>query len=312
MSKKASLFLCFLALSLFVLVSCGRKNRWQTSTLFYFDTIIEVRLLCGPQELERADQAVSALFSEVEALFSPQKEDLSSPLVLELHSRAEKIYQDTSGCFDITVEPLSLLWGFREKTYRIPKDEDIRSVLPLIGMSRIKKEGARLVLQPGMMLDWGGIAKGYSVDMAASCLIEMGFERGYINAGGDLFCWGDNPFSGAWRIGIKHPRTQGFIGILSLSGAAAATTGDYIRYFEQDGRRYHHIFNPGTGYPAKGKQSVTVIGPETLVCDALATALFVCPDPEDILSRYPQYGAIIVLDSGETQVLGKKFAFDPV
>jgi len=151
-----------------------------------------------------------------------------------------------------------------------------------------------------------------AIDLAAQSLQAMGIARGFINAGGDLFCWGENPSQAPWKIGIKHPRQEGFFGILELMDAAAATAGDYQRFFIEGGRRYHHIFDPRTGYPASGKQSVTVIGPETLLCDALSTALFVSADPERILSSYPQYGAVIMDDAGKISMFGKGFPFQPV
>jgi thiamine biosynthesis lipoprotein len=160
-----------------------------------------------------------------------------------------------------------------------------------------------------MGLDWGGIAKGLAVDRAAQAIQALGIARGFINAGGNLFCWGKNPDGGPWKIGVKHPRRDGFLGVLSISDVGAATSGDYQRYFESEGVRYHHIFDPKTGYSARGKQSVTVIGPEAVICDALSTALFVSPDPERILKKYPDYGAIIVDAEGNVSIAGKKYTF---
>lgn len=178
-------------------------------------------------------------------------------------------------------------------------------------MDKIRLEANEIVLQPGMKLDWGGIAKGWAVDRAARALRDMGIIRGFVNAGGDLFCWGANPDSGDWRIGIKHPRQKGFLGVLSVRDTGVATSGDYQRYFEKDGIRYHHIFNPTSGYPARERQSVTVIGPETMLCDALATALFVSPEPEAIIKKYSKYGAILVNSRGEAGIIGKSSGIEP-
>jgi thiamine biosynthesis lipoprotein len=310
MSQKRMFSSCFLLIVLLAFISCQGKTFWRSSTLFCFDTLVEVQLLDTHEASEDSIRIISSVLEETEVLFKPRAEVFSSPVVLDLYARSEEIYQHTSGCFDISVEPLSRLWGFRNKNYRVPTEKEILNVMTLVGMDRITQTKDRLILQPGMELDWGGVAKGLGVDRAVARLIEKGVERGYINAGGDLFCWGKNPDDSPWKIGIKHPRKQGFIGVLSLTDMAAATTGDYIRYFEQNGRRFHHVFDPRTGYPAKGKQSVTVIGPETLVCDALSTALFVCDNPEDALRHYPSYGAILVLDTGEIQALGRTFPFD--
>jgi thiamine biosynthesis lipoprotein len=174
-------------------------------------------------------------------------------------------------------------------------------------MEKVTVDGGSLHLVAGMALDWGGIAKGYGVDLAAKALLDRGVKNGFINAGGDLYCWGTNPEGRPWRIGIKSPRGEGFFGVLNISGVGAATSGDYQRYFEESGVRYHHIFDPKTGYPARGKQSVTVVGPEATVCDALSTAVFVCPKPEEILTKFPDYGAIIVDENGKFCLVGKTY-----
>jgi len=290
-------------------LGCGTKEKWNTATFLYFDTICEINLFCSPQHFESCQREVSRVFSEIENCFSPGTTDFSSPHVLDLFNKASKVFQDSDGFFDITVAPLSRLWGFVDKKHRVPRPEEIKKALNYIGMNKIKIDNDRLLLPPEMELDWGGIAKGLGVDLATKTLKEIGISRGFINTGGDLFCWGKNPSNSLWKIGIKHPRKKGFLGVLSLSERGAATTGDYQRYFLRGDVRYHHVFNPHTGYPARKKQSVTVIGPKTLYCDALSTALFACPHPEKILDKYPDYGAIIVDSGGNIFKIGKSYAF---
>jgi thiamine biosynthesis lipoprotein len=177
-------------------------------------------------------------------------------------------------------------------------------------MGKIRLAENALILEPGMKLDWGGIAKGWGVDLAARAAATLGIKGGFINAGGDLYCWGANPDHQDWRVGIKNPRQRGYVGVLLVTDTGVATSGDYQRYFEQGGRRYHHIFDPNTGYPSQGKMSVTVIGPETALCDALSTALFVSSDPETIIRKYPDYGAILLDELGRLLSIGKSFPFD--
>lgn len=95
--------------------------------------------------------------------------------------------------------------------------------------------------------------------------------------------------------------------MLNISGVAAATAGDYQRYFEVSGVRYHHILDPKTGYAAGGNQSVTLVGPETTICDALSTAVLVCPKPEEILAKFPDYAAVIVAEKGKFCLFGKTY-----
>jgi thiamine biosynthesis lipoprotein len=297
-------------LSLFVLSQCRVGKTWHSETLFFFDTVCDIQVWCRPSEAAPAQEEVRRIFTEIEALYSPGSQDLSSPAVLELYQKAKQVHDDSEGCFDIAVGALSDLWGFSSKSYQIPRPEDIAAALKFVGMDKIEVHEAVLFPAPGIKLDWGSIAKGWAVDHAAKSLQAKGYARGFINAGGDLYCWGKNPAGTAWRIGIQHPRRQGYLGVLSLSDIGVATSGDYQRYFEQGGIRYHHIFDPKTGYPARGKRSVTIIGPETTLCDALSTALFVSPRPQSILKKYPAYGVIIVDEEGNITLEGRRFPLD--
>jgi len=302
----------YIALSLLIsilLICCAPKKRWQSATLVYFDTVCEIKLFCSSSDFLSCQEEVARIFSEIESHFSPGLQNYSSSLVLNLYRKSLNIYKNTNGCFDITVGPLSRIWGFLDKSCRIPSQQEINQALTLIGMDKIEEEAGTLILRPKMELDWGAIAKGLGIDLAHQALESKGIRRGFINAGGDLFCWGKNPENDTWKVGINHPRDQGFLGVLALSSAAAATTGDYQRFFEISGRRYHHVFNPKSGYPAQGKQSVTVIGPEAVICDALSTALFVCQYPEKILNKYIDYGAVIVDSEGKVSLWGKSSFF---
>jgi thiamine biosynthesis lipoprotein len=295
-----------------ILSACALSEKWHTTTVIYFDTVCEIKVFSSSRQFKSAKEDVRRVFSEIECLFSPGAEDYTSPKVISLFEKAMDVHLNSDGEFDLSVAPLKELWGFVDRSYRIPDPEEIRLIVKLIDMTRIKQDRKNLILPAGMRLDWGGIAKGYGVDMAAASLRTMQIPKGFINAGGDLFCWGTNPDGQSWQIGIKHPRAEGFAGVLSLTNIAAATTGDYQRYFVRNGVRYHHIFNPHTGFPAAGKQSVTVIGPETTLCDALATALFVSAHPDTVLRHYPDYGAIIIQADGRLKTLGKEVCFQPV
>lgn len=295
---------------IFLVAGCRTRSGWHEYTILFFDTICDVQVFCPPSQVAETQEEMRRVFTAIEAHFSPDRSDLSSAAVLELYGTARRLHADSLGYFDISVGPLTRLWGFQTKSYRLPAPEEITAALLLVGQDAIREQSGSLVLAPGMRLDWGGLAKGWGVDLAASALRDLGIARGFINAGGDLFCWGRNPTGSAWRVGIKHPRRQGYLGVLSVSGVGVATSGDYQRYFEKDGVRYHHIFDPRTGYPARGKQSVTVIGPETALCDGLSTALFPNPTPEKILARYPDYSAIIVDDKGKLRVLGKSYPLE--
>jgi thiamine biosynthesis lipoprotein len=300
------LLFCFFS-SLFS--NCNSRARWHTSTLLYFDTVCEIKLFCHTPQFNSANEKIKEIFSDVEKHFSPESKDYSSPVVLKLFKRAQKVYKNTKGCFDITVAPISNIWGFRSHSYRVPTQGEISLILKNVGMNKIKKKEKKLLVPKGMKLDWGAVAKGYGIDRASRELNKMGIKRGFINAGGDLYCWGNNPEDRNWKIGIKHPRGKGILGVISISDLGTATTGDYQRFFKKNNTRYHHVFDPKTGHPARGKQSVTVTGPETLLCDALSTALFVSKNPEKILIKYPDYGALIIDSKGKMSFIGRIYSF---
>jgi thiamine biosynthesis lipoprotein len=304
MIKKIQVLLSLVLLCL----SCNRaEEKWHKATLLYFDTVCEIHLFCSALDFTASKKETKKTFENIEIHFSPGAQSYSSPLVISLYKKALAIYRESQGCFDITVAPLATLWGFRTDSLQIPTHAEIEGALENIGMEKIILQSDRLLLPVGSELDWGGIAKGFGIDLASQALIQRGVEQGFINAGGDLYCWGLNPDEKPWQIGIKHPRESGVSAILSISNTGAATTGDYQRFFIQNNTRYHHVFDPKSGYPAKGKQSVTVVGPETLVCDALSTALFVSQRPEKILQNFPDYGAVIIDSGGDILLMGKPF-----
>lgn len=230
-------------------------------------------------------------------------------MILQLFEDAERIYHDSEGSFDITVGPLTRVWGFWDKSFHLPSQEEINTCLKSVGMDKVRKTEDSLFLPPDYDLDWGGIAKGHGIDLVYDALLSLDIKRGFLNSGGDLICWGKNPKNTEWQVGVKHPRKSGYLGVLSISDVAAATTGDYQRYFVIEGIRYHHVLDPHTGYPSRDKQSITVIGPKATLCDALSTALFVSKNTEKILKKYPDYGAVIVDKEGKISILGKSYPF---
>jgi thiamine biosynthesis lipoprotein len=126
-----------------------------------------------------------------------------------------------------------------------------------------------------MLLDLGGIAKGYAVDKAIESIKRKGIKAALVSIAGDIRAFGMKPGSKPWKVGIQNPRGEDVFVSLYLEDKAISTSGDYQRYFIKDGRRYHHILNPDTGYPASGVISVSVIAPEGYLADGLSTGVFV-------------------------------------
>ena len=190
----------------------------------------------------------------------------------------------TGGAFDITIAPVVSAWGFTTDSYQVPDREALQTLLESVGMEHVHLSGGSARLDPGTMIDLGGIAKGYTADRVAEIFQEHAVPRGKVELGGNILVIGDKPDGTAWRVGVqdpKHPdKADGLVCVLNLTDAFAVTSGSYQRYFEQDGKRYHHIIDPATGCPAdSGLTSVTVVADSArgngTMCDALSTALFV-------------------------------------
>ncbi len=206
----------------------------------------------------------------------------------------------TGGAFDPTVAPLLDLWDFLAGPHPPPPSGDLAEALARTGWHRVRLDPDRQRIDlGGTRIDLGGIAKGYAVDRAVDALRSAGARDFLVDAGGDLYVAGTKG-GRPWRIAIQHPRADRYLRIVEPLEGALVTSGDYERFFEWDGRRYHHILDPRTGRPARGCQSVTVWAPAAADADALATAVFVL-GPEQglkLLEREPGVEGLIVASDG--------------
>jgi len=192
-------------------------------------------------------------------------------------SRALEMGRLTGGAFDPSYAGVGRLWDFKKKPPHVPSAEEVARGLESVGYQRVRIDpvASTVDLPKGMRIGLGGIAKGYGVDRAMETLRERGIEHAIVNAGGDLKALGLDG-SVPWEIAIKHPRDrERVIAVLRVSNTALVTSGDYERFFEYEGQRFHHILDPRTGYPSTGAMSASVIAPNTEFADALATALCV-------------------------------------
>jgi FAD:protein FMN transferase len=229
------------------------------------------------------------------------------PEVLEVLQVAQQVSRWTNGKFDVTFGALSGLWKFdHDQDNRIPAARDIAARLPLVDYGRLvidARRGTAFLRRPGMRVHMGGIGKGFAVDRAATMLRSHGINDFLVQAGGDLYAsgrHGDRP----WRAAIRDPRGEGNFAALDLHDTTFSTSGDYERFFVEDGRRYHHILDPDTGEPARGSRSVTIVAPRAVIADALSTGVFVL-GPEAgmaLIERLPDVEGVIVADTGEVRV----------
>ncbi|MEZ5979042.1 MAG: FAD:protein FMN transferase [Planctomycetota bacterium] len=229
--------------------------------------------------------------------------------IARLLERALLVSRLTGGAFDPTWRGVGRLWNFKAVEPVLPDPDDVARGLALVDFRRVvvaidESAGTATVEMPaGFELGLGGIAKGYGVDRAMAVLVEHGVEDAVVDAGGDLKVLGRH-FDESWRVAIRHPRRRGDVmAVLPVSNTCVVTSGDYERFFEIDGVRYHHIVDPRTGRPSTGCMSATVVGPDAAVCDALATALCVM-GPEQglpLIERSGTYQAVVVGLDGEVR-----------
>ncbi len=216
-----------------------------------------------------------------------------SPDLYHVLAKAQEIAEQTDGSFDITIRPLADLWGFIWRDYRLPTEEELRTVLPLVNYRLIEMNADRRTvrfLAKGLSIDLGGIAKGYAVDCAIEKLQQLGVTNAMVKAGGDLRVTGVPPGKRNWTVQLEDPRRQGHRVAIPLRDSALSTSGNYENFFEFEGRRYSHILKPQTGMPVDGLAACTVIAPTCVESDALATACFVFGVEESLArfgERYP-------------------------
>lgn len=250
-----------LAVVFFCLSGCSAHAQ---KTLFAMDTVMDLQLWGA--DSEKAVAQLVELIAETENIWSVQKPDslisrLNRGETVEhaLLQQVQTLSARTKGAFDPKLGAAMELWGFRSKEYNIPEAEALSQALQ------------------ERTWDLGGAVKGYTGLLAVQTLETMDIDRAILNLGGNIQTYGKKPDGAPWTVAIQSPDGGEYLGTLSVVGTAAVvTSGDYQRYFEQGGIRYHHILDPETGMPAQsGLRSVTVICRDGLTADVLSTALFV-------------------------------------
>lgn len=197
-----------------------------------------------------------------------------------LVEKSLELYQETEGAFDIAIYPVMRAWGFTDENYQVPSADTLAGLLELADASLIHYDSDESELsfeKQGVEIDLGGIAKGYTSARIMDIYQEYGIKSGLVNLGGNVQVLGTKTDGSLWRIAIQSPDdASGYLGVLSTQDKAVITSGGYERYFEQDGKIYHHIIDPDTGYPAdNGLVSVTIVSSDGMLADGLSTSLFI-------------------------------------
>lgn len=305
----AVLFLAFLGVRTYN----SYRFHLEKQVRFMMDTYVTIYAV-GPKKISfRAVDLALDRMQEVDAKFnilnpeSPlyafnrQGVPISDQEILNVVRLALQVARKSDGAFDITISPLVELWGFYGDSPHLPQEQEIKNSFTKIGYKYLMINNGKLEKsKEDIRIDLGGIAKGYGVSQAVKVLKAEGITSALIDAGGDVYALGKRGGK-FWKVGIRSPRGEDLLGYLEVEDLAVMGSGDYERFFIKDGKRYHHIFNPKTGYPAEGVSGTTLVHPDPMVADAWNTAIFVL-GPEkglEIVENMPGMEAIMVTTAGE-------------
>jgi thiamine biosynthesis lipoprotein len=227
------------------------------------------------------------------------------PELFGLIERSISISKLTDGAFDISYASMDKIWRFDGSMTEMPSEEAIKASVSKVGYQNIildKTHSSVFLKLQGMKIGFGAIGKGYAADKAKVLLIGKGVQAGIVNASGDMNTWGRQPGGDEWKIAITNPLNKNKVfAVLPIREGAVVTSGNYEKYVTFNGKRYTHIIDPKTGYPASGMISATVFAQKAELADALATALFVMGTEAGInrVNQLPGVECIVIDDNGK-------------
>lgn len=287
-------FLCLILTTALLFCGCSKEAAPVQETVFCMNTVMDLKV--WGHDGEKAVSAIKELLYALEDTWSVTLED--SPLSKlnrgedaglypkdeTLLRQVEALSERTGGAFDPKLHAVSEVWGFYNEAHRIPSQKEIDAAL-------LERQW-----------DLGGVLKGYAGQACADLLAGTKVKRAMLVLGGNVQTYGEKPDGTPWQVALQNPDGGDYLGIISVTGTASVvTSGDYQRYFEEDGVKYHHILDPETGYPAdSGLTSVTIICRNGMTADALSTALFVMGLEEgaDFWRESDDFEAVFVATDG--------------
>ena len=228
-----------------------------------------------------------------------------SPELIQLTLRAIRLSQVTDGAFDISFAAMERIWKFDGSMNRMPTRKAVRRAKEKVGYRNIIVDSIRSTLflkRAGMKIGFGALGEGYAADRCKELMLAKGVEAGIVNGSGDMNTWGARPDGSPWNIGITNPFEQGELyAVVPLDHGAVVTSGSYEKFAEINGKRYAHIINPATGYPATGLTSVTVFGPSAELANGFSTSIMVLGRKAGLrlLEAYRDYSCILLADNGD-------------
>lgn len=288
LNKKSLIAIILCAVIVFGIVSydfiSGRSSCEKTSVAM--GTVVTVKLFGfgAKNDLDKIETEINGLENSV---LSWRKEGSDvyrinkgsgtqvsvSPDTIKIIGQCIDISDDCGGVFDITIGNVTKLWDFGGNNQRLPSDDEIKTALGSVGYKNVSISGNAVQIKKGQSLDLGAVGKGFVCDKIKELLDKGRTKSAVVSVGGSLLIYGNRTFS----VGIVNPdNDKQSMGTLKLKDTCVSTSGNYEKYFEQDGKRYHHILNATTGYPATSEfKSVTVVCESGLISDALSTVCYI-------------------------------------
>ena len=261
----------------------------------------------GIKEIQRIELLISSWdknsqTSKINAMAGKEAVVVDREL-FDLIYRAKKVSSLTDGAFDISFASMPRVWEFDKLEHPLPDTYVIKTARKKINWENIvlnSENNTVFLKEEGMKIGFGAIGKGYAANRAKQVIEKIdGIKGGLVNASGDLIAWGANSKPNDWQIQISDPNDkEKTLGWLNLNEMAIVTSGDYEKYFTNNGKRYAHIINPKTGYPTTGIKSVSIICPDTELADALATSVFVLGIEKGLalINQLKQVECLIIAD----------------
>jgi len=316
MMKQSFLFFIFLSFSVVHTYAQVVKERAVTLMGSRFDISI---VASNPQIADQHIDEVVAEMSRIEDLISDWK--TSSQIsevnrnagikavkvdreVFELTKRSLYFSTITHGAFDISYAAMDRIWRFDGSMKAMPSEAEIKKSVTKVGYQNIVLDSVKSTIflkLEGMKIGFGAMGKGYAADKGRELMEAKGVKAGIVNASGDMTTWGTKPDGKPWNVGITNPfDEEKYIGIIPLKREAITTSGSYEKFVEFNGKRYAHIINPVTGYPATGLISVTVLGPSAEMANGFSTSIMVLGKDKGLalINQFPEYSCVMVTDEG--------------
>ena len=320
----------WLLLLTFCFISCRAAGKEYSRADLILGTACRVRILNVKSE-KKANEVLDAVFSELERLdtifnansgnseletvnekagISPVQVSEELYAVLEI---AAEFAKKTEGAFDPAIGALAKLWNIGFDNANEPPSGKIRAVLPLLDYRNIvlPDTGIVFLTEKGMQLDLGGIAKGYAADRIRTILKDNGIKNALIDLGGNILAMGQNPNGEAWKIGLRNPNIgyNNSVIRIDVQNKSLVTSGNYERYFEKNGRLYHHILDKTTGYPVETDiNAVSILSDSSVYADALSTACYILGPEKSaaLLAGFEDASAFFFFNDNSVLLIGNK------